>query len=133
MTDVSVFAATPTPVGLQNASSGFADATGLVPLTAAVVLLGLLVVGLVSSARFYQWVLNSTTHFARSLEYAVKGIATALVIGVFASPFYLYTTLDGGTRRLIWQALVWSRIAEQHETVTGHRPLEGLAAEADDD
>lgn len=138
-------AATPTPAW-GNATSGFADMSGsggVVLGLAAVILL--LVVGLTMSARFYRMVLNASGAFARSFEYATKGVATAIVIGVFAAPLYLFAQLDTGGRTLVYRAIgllivgyaalvvlgwigdrVWTRIARQHERVTGHRPLEGL-------
>lgn len=152
MISVTTLAATPTPAW-GNATSGFADMSGsggVVLGLAAVILL--LIVGLTMSARFYRMVLNASGALARSFEYAVKGVATTVVIGVFAAPFYLFAQHDGGTRGLVYRAVglliigyaglvvlgwvgerVWVRIARQHERVTGHRPLERFEEVETDD
>lgn len=127
-----------------NMTSSFADSTGLFPIAAVVIVIGLVIVGLISSARFYRAVLNASGAFARSFEYAIKGVATAAVIAVFVGPLYLFSQLDGQSRSVVYQAIgalvagyvglvvlgyvgdsIWSRIRDRHEEVTGEQPFAG--------
>ncbi len=132
----------------MNMSSGFASATELTPIVLLVVLVAF---GLVSSARVYRWVLEASSMFARSFEYALKGVVTAIALGVFATPFYVWSTIDAETRFLVYQAIgaivvgyvglvalgvigefVWRRLSRQHERVTGKKPFASYGASEED-
>lgn len=142
---------------LLNASSGmtsgFADATHLFPVVAVVGLV-LLVMGLgvtLESLKAYKWVLDAIESFGRSVEYALKGLVTAVVIGLVAGPIYLISQMDSQTQGMIAQAIglviagyvglvalgyigdkVWKRIVSQHEAATGHKPFENWGEASED-
>lgn len=138
---------------LSNASasfsSGFGSSTALVA-TFAVVAATLIV--LLGSQHAYRWALRSASTFARSLEYAIKGVATAAVLAVFAAPLYALAQTTPGQRRLVAVALLaiavgyvglvvlgvigdraWELIVRRHEEATGHAPFENWGTEADTD
>jgi len=142
--DIVAQQATQTPANLSSASSnitnGFGDLSAVLPVA---VLLVVIIIGLVSSVRFYRLALKASGRFATSLEYAIKGVVTAAVLAVFAAPLYLLATMDAGTRSLLYRGAVlvvagyfalvalgyvgervWGRIVSQHEAATGNHPLD---------
>lgn len=134
--------------GIQNATNSFASET----VAGDAVVLGVFVIAvafvLVFSTRAYVWALRSASAFATSLEYAIKGCATAVVLAIFASPLYLLSQTTPDQRRLVaiaaglvvvgYVALVimglvgeqvWKQLAKRHEEATGHRPFENWGAD----
>lgn len=140
-----------TPDRFENASSGLADgfnSTGPLVLVFGAVLA--LVVGILASQRIYYTVLKGTSRFAQSVEYALKGVATLFVVVLLSLPVYVLATIDGETRLLAGVVLVglvvaylglvvmgylgemvWSRLDEQHESVTGESISDRLATDSD--
>jgi len=109
-----------------------------------------LVVGILASQRIYYTVLKGTSRFAQSVEYALKGVATLFVVVLLSLPVYVLATIDGETRLLAGAVLVglvvaylglvvmgylgemvWSRLDEQHESVTGESITDRLATDSD--
>jgi len=135
---------TTTPANLSAASNnltnGFGDMGAVIPVA---ILVAVIVIGLVSSVRFYRLALTASGRFAASLEYAIKGVVTAAVIAAFGAPLYLLAAMDGGTRALVYRGAavvvvgyvglvalgfvgerLWHRIVSQHEAATGGHPLD---------
>lgn len=149
--DLSVVAQQTTPE-FANASSDLASSFGSSGAVLALFLvIALVIVGLISSVQFYRWALEATGRFAASIEYALKGVLTAIVIAVFAAPFYLISTIDPGTRRTVAMAVAglliaygglvilgvigeaaWRRIVAQHEAATGRHPLERFSGDSEE-
>lgn len=117
---------------------------GLAPVL-GVVLVSAVFIGVLSSTQAYFWVLQASETFTQSLEYAIKGVATAIVIGVLVAPIYLFQQASPGEQTMVLQAIgaiilgyvglvvlgyigdhIYQRIARQHEEVTGHAPFENV-------
>lgn len=144
---------TPTPAELQNASSGFASGFGSTgALLGAVIVVAAVMIVLVFSTTAYRWALQSASAFAATVEYAIKGVATAIVAAVFIAPLYALSQTSPGQRALVVKALavlvvgyvalvvlgvigdrLWAQLVKQHEEATGNHPLDRLSTEADAD
>lgn len=135
----------------SNASFA-SSSSNLEPLLPVLLVVTAGVIVLAFSTRAYRWAIQASSAFASSLEYAIKGVATVLVIAVFAAPLYALSQTTPGQRELVAQAgvvlivgyiglvtlgiigdRVWSLLARRHEEVTGHRPFENWGEEASDD
>jgi uncharacterized membrane protein YeaQ/YmgE (transglycosylase-associated protein family) len=137
---------------INNASAsitgGFGNSMQLVP-PVLVVLVGALIVGvmipLLQSLTAYEWVLSAIESVGRSVNYAIKGVITAVIIGAVFGPVYYLSTVDSETQGVLLEVIaflvggylglvalgyigdyVWQRIGDQHEAATGHRPFESV-------
>lgn len=138
---------------LYNASTdftnGFASSGPIWPVLLIVIAV---IIVLLFSTRAYTWALHSASAFASSLEYAIKGVATAIVLAIFSAPIYALSQTTPGQRELVVQALavivvgyvalvvlgfigdrVWALLVKRHEAATGHAPFEGWLAEEDEE
>jgi hypothetical protein len=135
---------------LVNASSGLAGTNSAGSLLAVGGVVILLVLGIVGSQTVYRAVLAGSSRFAQSLEYAIKGVATALFLGIISAPLYLLSQLDGQSRvmagKIIGGLLVaygglvvlgfigekaWGVLNRRHERATGHTLSERLATDSE--
>lgn len=137
----------------NNSSSSLVDGfatTGPVWPVMLIVVAALIV--LLFSTHAYRWALRSASAFASSIEYAIKGVATALVMAVFALPLYGLSQTTPGQRELVLQALavtavgyvalvvlgfvgdrVWALLVKRHEAATGHAPFETWGPDEDEE
>lgn len=142
---------TPTPSGLQNASSGFAsnfNSTG--PLLAIITIIIAVIIVLAFSTRAYRWALHSASVFASSVEYAIKGVATAIMLAIFTAPLYAASQATPAQRQLVFKGValvvggyvalvglgiagdyIWQLLSKRHEAATGHAPFENWGTETD--
>lgn len=130
----------------SNASQSFGNAEAMLPV---LVLVAAILIVLAFSSRAYRWAIQASSAFASSLDYAIKGVATTIVLAVFATPLYALSQTTPGQRDLVAQAgvllivgyialvtlgivgdRVWALLAARHEEATGHRPFENWGEEA---
>lgn len=92
---------TPTPE-FMNATSGFADSSGLFGLI--VVFLLYAGVALLAAQFLAPWLANSRLisrlghGIGRSIVYALKGLGASAALAIVAGPVYLLAQVDSGTR-----------------------------------
>jgi len=124
---------------MANASSSLANSVGSTwGLASAVVVVLIGVIAVLASQTLYQALVAGTGKFAQSLSYALKGLATALILGVLGLPVYLISQMSGDQQMLAGQVLLgliaaygllvglgmfgekaWSVINTRHERATG--------------
>lgn len=95
---------TPTPIGFQNASSSFASSHNLVdPVTLAAIVAIVLVVSIRILPIFARFRLLERAFggLIQSIEYALRGALSVVVVGLMISPVYVVATSDPGTRSMI--------------------------------
>lgn len=99
--DVAI-AATETPHQIENATSGFADSTGLFGPVVLVLVYALAV--MVAAQWLAPWIAESSllsrlgAGVVETIVYAIKGLATTAVLAVAALPFWFVSQADPGTR-----------------------------------
>lgn len=142
---------TPTPelaASSDGLMSGFASMTELLPVLLVVVAA---IITIAFSQRAYRCVLNASSVFAASVEYAIKGVVTAIFIGIIALPIYLLGQTTPSQRSLVAMAVgviivgyaglvvlgiigdrIWANVVARHQEATGHAPFENWGQEADD-
>lgn len=138
-------------MAIQN---GFANSFGLVGPVLLVVFATLVIglfIGMLQSLKVYDRIWRVIESFGRSVEYALKGVVTAVVIGLIVGPIYFISQMDSQTQGMVAQAIglviagyvglvalgylgdkVWQRIVSQHEDATGHKPFENWGEASDD-
>jgi hypothetical protein len=123
------------------------SAWGLAPAV-LVVIIG--VIAVLASQTLYQALVAGTGKFAQSLGYALKGLATALIVGVLGLPVYLISQMSGDQQILAGQVILgllaaygglvvlgmigeraWSIINTRHERATGETLGDRLTPEED--
>lgn len=81
--------------------SGFGDSFGLALPVVAIVLAAMALVFIGSSVQRIEWLHEKLKAFSQSLYYTAVGVATTVVLAVFAAPVYLIAQADGETRGII--------------------------------
>jgi len=87
---------------LANASSslqgGVGSTYGLLGAAFATVVFAVVLTFLLSSVQRIEWLHSKLQAFSHSLYYTAVGLATSVLIGLIALPFYVFTRLDGNTQ-----------------------------------
>jgi len=84
----------------SNMANSFGTAGALLPVLAVLIaVLAALIIG--SNVSRIEWVHKKLIAFSESLYYTVVGIASTVVITVFAAPVYLLSKADGKTQQWV--------------------------------